>query len=719
MSKKLVIAEKPSVGRDIAKALKCSKSGNGYLEGKDYIVTWALGHLVTLADPESYRKDYSEWKLEQLPMIPRELKTVVIKKTGKQFNAVKSQIVRRDVSEIIIATDAGREGELVARWILEKAGSNKPLKRLWISSVTEKAILDGFRKLKDGREYENLYNAAVARSEADWYVGINGTRALTCKYNAQLSCGRVQTPTLAMVKQKEDEIQNFKSQKFYGLESEISGLKFIWTESKTGNTRSFDESKVETVLKAVDGKKAVIVDSSSQTKKTYAPKLYDLTELQKDANRIYGYSGKETLSTVQSLYERHKALTYPRTDSAYISGDMVDTLGDRIKACSIDGYSKFGAKIIRGGIKTNSSFVDDGKVSDHHAIIPTEQRPMINDLNDKERKIYELVVKRFLGVFLPPFIYEETKVEAKIGEETFRAKGKLTVSKGYKELYGDDEETVEKKNAEFSAGMELSTGRIKKTSGETSPPPRFTEGTILGAMENPKKYMDTDDKALLKTIGETGGIGTVATRADIVDKLFNSYLLEKRGNEIHITSKGKQLLELVPEALKSPVLTAEWEQKLESISKGKLRKEDFIKEMVEYTKTIVSEIKSSEDSFKHDNMTRSKCPECGKYMLEVNGKKGKMLVCQDRECGEKKSISRVTNARCPECKKKMEMRGSGDGQTFICKCGYREKLSAFNKRKSQQKSKLSKQEVNKYLNRQEDENINSPFADALAKLKLD
>lgn len=717
MSKKLVLAEKPSVGRDIAKALKCDKNGNGYIEGKDYIVTWALGHLVTLADPETYKKEYSEWKIEQLPIIPSKLHTIVIKKTGKQFNTVKHQINRDDVSEVIIATDAGREGELVARWILEKAGNKKPVKRLWISSVTEKAIVDGFKKLRDGREYENLYRAAVARSEADWYVGINGTRALTCKYNAQLSCGRVQTPTLAMVQRKEEEIQSFKSQKFYGLETEVSGLKFIWSDSN-GNTRSFDQAKIESVFKSLNGKKAVVEDVSSQTKKTQAPKLYDLTELQKEANRIYGYSGKETLSAVQNLYEKHKALTYPRTDSSYISSDMVDTLSDRVKACSIGGYSKFGARIIRGGIKANSSFVDDSKVSDHHAIVPTEERPVMSELNDRERKVYEMVIKRFLGVLMPPHIYEETKVELRIGGELFRGKGKLTVSEGYRELYSEDEENVEKKKAEFKQGMEISTVSLKKTSGETSSPPRFTEGTLLGAMENPRKYMDTDDKELLKTIGETGGIGTVATRADIVDKLFNSYLLEKRGNEVHITSKGRQLLELAPEDLKSPVLTAEWEQKLEKISKGKLRKDEFIKEMIDYTKAIVSEIKSSEDSFKHDNLTRSKCPSCGKYMLEVNGKKGKMLVCQDRDCGEKQSISRVTNARCPECKKKMEMRGSGDSKMFICKCGYREKLSAFNKRKGDQKSKLSKKEVRNYLNKQEDENINSALADALAKLNL-
>lgn len=726
MKKTLVLAEKPSVGRDIAGVLKCNQKKNGYFEGKDYIVTWALGHLVTLADPEAYNKSYAVWNMDDLPMLPKELKLVVIKNTAKQFNTVKAQMIRADVGDIVIATDAGREGELVARWIIEKAHVNKPLKRLWISSVTDKAIREGFNNLKDGRDYENLYQSAVARSEADWYVGINATRALTCKYNAQLSCGRVQTPTLAMIAKRELEIQQFKPKDYYGISLNVDGLKFTWQENGT-NTRVFDKSKVEKVLKKIDGKQGTVVDVDKTSKKSFSPKLYDLTDLQRDANKIYSFSAKETLSIMQKLYERHKLLTYPRTDSRYLTADIVETLGDRLKAISIGKYSKHATKVIRGGIRANKSFVDDTKVSDHHAIIPTEQTVFLNELNDGEKKIYDLVVKRFLAVLFPPFEYEQTTVKIDIEGETFVARGKVIKQSGWKEVYEnvfDDEETDEISEQvlpKIEKNSKIQVKTVSETSGKTSPPARFNEGTLLSAMENPAKYMQSESKSLIKTIGETGGIGTVATRADIIEKLFNSFSLERRGKEITITSKGKQLLELVPEDLKSPALTAEWEQKLDLIAKGKLKKETFINEMKDYAREVVGEIKKSESVFKHDNITKNKCPECGKYMLEVNGKRGKMLVCQDKECGHRKGVSKVTNARCPTCHKKLELRGEGEGQTFVCKCGHREKLSAFNNRKKNAGNKVSKQDVNKYLKKQkkeEDEPINSALADALSKLKL-
>lgn len=727
MAYTLVLAEKPSVGRDIARVLKCNKKGNGYLEGDKYIVTWALGHLVTLADPEEYDKRYKAWKLEDLPMLPSQLKLVVIRQTGKQFKIVKEQMYRKDVKEIVIATDAGREGELVARWIIEKANVKKPIKRLWISSVTDKAIREGFSKLKDGREYENLYASAVARAEADWLVGINATRALTCKYNAQLSCGRVQTPTLAMIAKREEEIRNFKPRDFYGIQALSKDLKLTWQDSQTKDIKTFDREKCERVLSSIKGKDAQVIEVDKTYKKTFSPGLYDLTELQRDANRIFGYSAKETLSIMQKLYETHKILTYPRTDSRYISSDIVDTLKDRIKACSVGPYKALTAIILRSPIKANKSFVDDSKVSDHHAIIPTEQAVFLNELSDRERKIYDLVVKRFLAVLYPPFEYEQTTIKAKIGNETFIAKGKIVKSQGWKEVYSNiyeddvEDDVREQLLPNINKGDMLKVSSITQTKGATKPPAPFNEGTLLSAMENPKKYMEGEDQALIKIIGETGGIGTVATRADIIEKLFNTFLIEKKGKDIFITSKGKQLLELVPEDLKSPTLTAEWEQKLGAISKGRLNKNIFINEMKAYSKEIVDEIKKSEDKFKHDNITKTKCPECGKYMLEVNGKKGKMLICQDRECGYRKSISKETNARCPNCKKRLQLYGEGEGQIFICSCGFREKLSAFNERRKEAKNTVSKRDVSRYLKEQKknkEEPINTALADALSKFKL-
>lgn len=729
MSKSVVIAEKPSVARDIANVLKCNKKGNGFLEGDKYIVTWALGHLVTLADPEAYDIKYKTWKLEDLPMLPEHMKLVVMKQTGKQFNTVKTQLNRSDVNEVIVATDAGREGELVARWIIDKAKVHKPIKRLWISSVTDKAIKDGFNNLKPGKAYEDLYISAVARSEADWYIGLNATRALTTKFNAQLNCGRVQTPTVAMVAAREEEITNFKPQTYYGIEAQTDGLNLTWQDAN-GNSRSFNKEKTDSIAKSLGSKDATVVSIDRKAKKIFAPGLYDLTELQRDGNKLFGYSAKETLNIMQKLYEQHKVLTYPRTDSRYLSSDIVSTLPERLKACAVGEYRSLANKVLNKPIKVSKGFVDDSKVSDHHAIIPTEGYVNFSSFTDKERKIYDLVVKRFLAVLFPAFEYEQLTVQTKIGDQKFIAKGKSVINSGWKEVYEnhfDDEESTDDVKDQLLPRIEkddvLKTKLITQTSGQTKPPARFTEATLLSAMENPAKYMKTNDKKLVDTLKSTGGLGTVATRADIIDKLFNSFLFEKRGGkEIYITSKGRQLLDLVPEKLKSPATTAEWEQKLELIAKGKLKKDVFINEMKDYTKEIVSEIKTSDKKYKHDNISTKSCPDCGKPMLEVNSKKGKMLVCQDRECGHKKNVARVTNARCPQCKKKMELRGEGDGQLFTCKCGYREKLSNFEaRRKKETGGKVDKRSVQKYLKQQEKEAepINNPFADLLKGMKFD
>lgn len=726
MSKIVVLAEKPSVGRDLARVLGCSKNGNGYIEGNKYIVTWALGHLVTLADPESYGDNYKVWKLEELPIMPPKLELVVIKQTMKQYGVVKEQLRRKDVSEVVIATDAGREGELVARWILVKAGINKPVKRLWISSVTDKAIKEGFAKLKPGGDYENLYQSAVARAESDWYVGINATRALTTKYNAQLSCGRVQTPTLAIIAKREQEISEFKPKTYYQISAKCIALNLIWQDKKNGETRSFDCSYMTGLVQQLTGSAAEITGIEKKAQKSYAPQLYDLTQLQRDANKMFGFSAKETLSIMQKLYEQHKILTYPRTDSKYISADIVPTLKERLKACGVGPYSKVafqaGKQII-----ASKHFVDDGKVSDHHAIIPTEQFVQLSNLTDKERKIYDLVVKRFIAVLYPPFVYEKTTIKAAINGEVFTAKGRTVQSLGWKEVYqggfaDDDDDSDEQTLPSVKQGDKLKVGKLDLITGQTKPPARFTEAGLLGAMEDPSRYMEGESRALKQTIGETGGLGTVATRADIIEKLFSSFSIEKKGNEIFLTAKGKQLLELVPHELKEPALTARWEQKLSSIANGKLGKNTFIGDIRNYAAMVVNQIKNSQEKFRHDNLTRTKCPECGKFLLEVNGKKGKMLVCQDRECNYRKSVSLLTNARCPNCHKKLEMRGEGEGKTFVCGCGYREKLSTFQKRKSQESvTKVSKNDVARYMKEQKntsDGPINTALADALAKLKL-
>ena len=731
--KSLVIAEKPSVARDIARVLGANQKNGGILEGKNYVVTWALGHLVTLADPEEYDRKYEKWEMATLPMLPKEMKLVVIRQTGRQFSVVKTQLFRKDIGEIIIATDAGREGELVARWILEKAGCHKPIKRLWISSVTDKAIKEGFANLKDGHDYDNLYRAAVARAEADWLVGMNGTRALTCKYNAQLSCGRVQTPTLAMIAKREEEIRKFVPKEYYGISLETQDVKWTWRDEKTKSFRTFSRERAEQIKGRLENAALEITSVEKKAKKTMAPGLYDLTTLQREANLKYGFSAKETLNIMQRLYENHKVLTYPRTDSRYIGKDIVPTIKERLKACGIGPYRKLAGALMNKPVQVNGSFVDDKRVSDHHAIIPTEQFVQLDHMTNEQRKIYDMVVRRFLAVLYPASQYEQVTMEAKAAGETFAASGKVIKSMGWKEVYeggADDDledEADDEKKLKDQRLPEMKTGtrlKILKTSlntGKTKPPARFTEATLLAAMENPVKFMETRDKEAVKTLGETGGLGTVATRADIIEKLFHSFMMEKKGNEIHITSKAKQLLELVPEDLKKPELTADWEMKLSQIAKGRIRQGDFLHQIRDYTCEIVDEIKNGEGTFRHDNLTNKVCPQCGKKLLAVNGKNSKMLVCQDRECGYRETISRTTNARCPKCHKRMEMYVKGKEETFVCQCGYKEKLSAFQARRQKEGAGVGKRDVQNYLRRQQkeaNEPVNNAFAQALSGIKL-
>ncbi|GLG91283.1 DNA topoisomerase III [Sellimonas catena] len=708
--KSLVIAEKPSVARDIARVLKCKKNGQGTIEGERYIVTWGLGHLVTLADPEEYKPEWKEWKMDVLPMMPKTWKLSVIRQTAKQYNAVKSQIHRKDVGEIIIATDAGREGELVARWILEKAGNQKPVKRLWISSVTDRAIREGFGRLRDGRDYQNLYDAARSRAKADWLVGINATRALTCKYNAKLTCGRVQTPTLALIANREDEIRSFRPKLYYGLKVYADGICFTWQDGKSGSTRSFDPERIRRISEEIRGERLVLDSVEKKSRKTYAPGLYDLTELQREANRRFGYSAKETLNIMQRLYEHHKVLTYPRTDSRYLSSDIVPTLKERIEACQTGPYRALARALHGKQFTADKRFVDDSKVSDHHAIIPTEQYVDLTHMTSEERKIYDLVVRRFLAVLYPPAEFEQISVKASVKGEHFAAKGETIREAGWRAVYDSDIEEEDEDDSlknqilpELKKGQSLPVKKLEVTEGKTKPPAHYTEATLLTSMEK-------------------GGLGTVATRADIIEKLFNTFYMEKKGNDLLITSKGRQLLELVPSDLKKPELTARWEKELQKISDGRQKEKTFMKEIEQYTNNVMQDIRTSEATFRHDNLTNRKCPRCGKRMLAVNGKNSKLLVCQDRECGYRETVSRTTNARCPVCHKRMELVGKGEDQTFVCACGHKEKMAAFEARRKREGKDVSRQDVRRYMKQQQKEAeqpLNNAFAEALAKMKIE
>ncbi len=720
MAKTLVLTEKPSVAKDIARVLGCKRSGNGCIVGDKYIVTWALGHLVTLADPEAYDDKYKNWRMEDLPMLPGRMKLVVIGQTSKQFKAVSSLLSSAEVSDIVIATDAGREGELVARWIIQKANCRKPMRRLWISSQTDKAIKEGFASLKPSSQYDNLYRSAQCRAEADWLVGLNVTRALTCKHNAQLSAGRVQTPTLAMIVRREEDILRFRPKDYFTVKADFGEYTALYKDGK-GQARFADAAAAKEVADSVRGKRGVL----SEVKKVYRfkapPAAYDLTELQRDANKKYGYSAKQTLSLMQSLYETHKLLTYPRTDSRYITKDVAATLPERLRAIAIGPYKDSANAVLRSKPIQTKYIVNDAKVTDHHAIIPTEQYVDLNKLSREERHIYDLVVRRFIAVLSAPFEYDEVQVKITVGKYNFYTKGQSVKSAGWKALYdsslADDDDDAEPDLAAqrlpaLSQGAAAAVKEVRVCAGKTSPPARYTEATLLTAMENPASQVE--DGRLRDALKTAGGLGTPATRADIIEKLFNSFYIERRGREIFPTSKGRQLIGIVPPDLKSAELTAKWEQQLSLIAEGKANDRKFIEEMRGYASSLVQAVKSSTAEYKHDNMTREPCPQCGKYLLEVNGKKGKMLVCQDRDCGYRKSISVITNARCPECHKKLEMRGEGDKKAFFCVCGYREKLSDFEKRK--ESSGAGKRDVAKYMQQQAKQKpAGNALADQLAK----
>lgn len=716
MAKSLVLAEKPSVGRELARVLGCKRGGEGYLEGDRYVVTWALGHLVTLADPDIYEKKWEKWDMADLPMLPQNMKLVVIPQTGRQFRVVQSLMKRGDISELIVATDAGREGELVARWIMQKAGWKKPTKRLWISSQTDRAIKEGFARLRPAAEYDDLFRSAQARSEADWLVGLNVTRALTCRFNAQLSAGRVQTPTLALIAQREKEIRSFVPKDYWGVRVKVGGFSAVWRD-KNNNARTFDKALAERIADACRSGEAVLTQVRKMRRMTPPPAAYDLTELQRDANKKYAYSAKETLNLMQALYEQHKLLTYPRTDSRYISDDVVPTLPERLRAVMVDPYKPLAQQIMRDRPLKTKYIVDNAKVTDHHAIIPTEESPDLWQLSGPERNIYDLVVRRFLAVLMPPCEYEEVDITLNIAGNTFTAKGKIVRNAGWKAVYDrsyglDEDEEDAQTLPPVTQGQRIKVASVQVTAGKTPPPPRYTEATLLTAMEHPQTQVE--DKALRKILEETSGLGTPATRADIIEKLFSAFYIERRGKELAPTSKGLQLVELVPEELRSAALTAKWEDRLARIAKGQEQDRKFVEEMRAYAAKLVSEVKSSDAKYTHENQTRKTCPDCGKFLLLVKGKRGEMLACPDRECGYRKSVTQTTNARCPNCFKKMELRGEGENQMFACVCGYREKLSAFKERREQ--AGAGKRDVAKFMQQQkQDKPVNTGMADALAK----
>ena len=637
--KTLVIAEKPSVARDLARVLNCGNKNKGYLEGGNFVVTWALGHLVSLAEPEDYDQKLKQWRMEDLPMIPDRMKLKVIRQTSHQYQVVKKLLHRNDINELIIATDAGREGELVARWIIYQAKCSKPLKRLWISSQTDTAIREGFRNLKPGKNYDSLYDAAVCRAEADWLIGLNVTRALSCKHNAQLNAGRVQTPTLAMVVRREKEIQDFKPQPYWTVRANFPDYYGDWRDSQ-GQSRIFDQEKAVRIVSLTEGYDGVIEQIRLENKSEAPPMLYDLTELQRDANRRLNFSAQKTLSVLQKLYEEHKIVTYPRTDSRHLSSDIVPTLGSRLQGIATGPYHDMVQPLLSQKLNPGKRFIDNSQVSDHHALIPTGEKVNLTALTADEKKLFDLIARRFIAIFYPPFKYEKTTICTLVNGERFYSRGRVVRERGWKmvaqllaEENRNEREILPEQNlSRHEEGSRQKMESCRMNRAMTSPPARYTEASLLTAMEKPGKFIDNKD--MRNSISQSG-LGTPATRAEIIEKLIGSFYMERKGKYLVPTSKASQLIKLVPEELRSPLLTAQWEQQLHDIARGQARRKDFIEAIRASARQMVGDIRRDDSEYKPDNVSKIKCPLCGKNMLLVQGKKGKMLVCPDRTCGHR------------------------------------------------------------------------------------
>jgi DNA topoisomerase-3 len=641
--KRLVLTEKPSVAREIARVLNCNIKGKGCFEGQQYVVTWALGHLVTLAEPEDYDQKYKQWRLEDLPMIPTHMKLKIIRQSSHQFAAVKQLMQRSDINELVIATDAGREGELVARWIMVLANWKKPFKRLWISSQTDAAIRDGFANLKPGAAYDNLYDAAACRAEADWLIGLNVTRALTCKFNAQLTAGRVQTPTLAMIVEREKEIKEFVPVDYWTLRADFGDYFGDW-RAQGGSGRVFDHARAEEIAARVRDQDGTIVEVKTEGKSEPPPLAYDLTELQRDANRRHGWSAQKTLEVLQVLYERHKLVTYPRTDARYITTDIVPTLPARLKSMNVSPYAPLVAPLLQKLLAPTKRFVDDSKVSDHHAIIPTEQPLQIGGLTAEERNLYDLIAKRFIAVLYPNYTYDQTTLVTEVRGERFYSRGRVVKNPGWRAVAAStaDREEKEEEALPEQALAQQQKGAVKKVRSckiskkQTKPPGRYTEAMLLTAMESPGKLIEDEE---LREAVKQGGLGTPATRAEIIEKLLGHYYVERNGKELVPTSKGIQLVNLVAPALKTPELTARWEQSLAGIAKGKENKAKFLAAIRQHAEELVKGVRLDSATVYHpDNVSKTKCPACGQFMLLVKGKRGQMLICPDRGCGHRQPV---------------------------------------------------------------------------------
>ena len=640
MGKILVVAEKPSVGRDIAKVLKCTKKGDGFLFSDDYVVSWAIGHLVTLCEPEDYGDQYKSWRKDTLPIIPDQIKLKPIADTKKQLNILKKLMSDKDIESLVCATDSGREGELIFRYIYDICKCKKTFQRLWISSMTDTAIKDGFSKLKPGAAYDGLYLSAKCRSESDWLVGINATRAYTIKYNTLLSIGRVQTPTLAILVERQKEIDAFVPTDYWEVKADLQGVDAegalfsgIWFDPQTNETKIDAKDKAEAIREKVLGQVGIAEKIETEQKKQPPGLLYDLTELQRDCNRRFGFSAKKTLEIAQSLYEKRKMITYPRTDSRYLSKDMIPKLTVVLKKLETSAYGEYAQTVLSlPQLPINKRIVDDAKVTDHHAIIPTEAVSNAKSLTNDEYKVYDVIVRKFLSVFYPHYVYNITRIVTFVADERFLTKGTTVVKAGWMALYrddkpkkGDDDDEWLPNLKEGESVMLTAADVLQK---KTSAPKAYTEGTLLSAMENAGRFVE--DEALKEQLKDSG-LGTPATRAAIIERLLQVGYVERCGKTLAPTEKGMRLISVVPPEMKSPETTGKWEKGLVSISKGGMSEERFMGSIVKYVHYLVNSTRTSADVVfpKEERQVGKRrpkaaafgtCPKCGTGEVFENAK---------------------------------------------------------------------------------------------------
>lgn len=557
--KKLIVAEKPSVARDIARVLGVKGRADGYIDGESYAVTWALGHLVALCEPDELDERYKKWRWDDLPIVPESIPLKVLPKTRSQFSVVKKLMNSKEISSIICATDSAREGELIFRYIYEKAGCKKSVERLWISSMTDQAIRQGFAGLRPASDYDALYASAKCRSEADWIVGMNASRAFSLKYNANLPIGRVQTPTLSMLVERDNEIANFVPRDYWEVRADFGDYEGLYYDPELKDSKLFDEEKARAVRAEAAGKTGIVSESSREMKTMPPPQLFDLTTLQREANRKYGYPADKTLKLAQSLYETHKILTYPRTDSRYLSSDMPPKIAETIKRLPEPYADMVRSGDFNPGVKSKR-YYDDSRISDHHAIVPTDKRADLERLTQDERNIYDMVARRLIAIHYPDYKYEAAKITTMVGNLEFRSSGSVPVREGWRALYRDEKKA---KSSEELPDVAVGDGRrVKRASvrqQKTKPPQPHNDASLLGLMENAGAKLEDPE---LRERMKSAGLGTPATRAAIIERLISAGYAARRGKTIVSTEKGRRLIAVTPAQITSPATTGKWEKAL-------------------------------------------------------------------------------------------------------------------------------------------------------------